>query len=229
VVLNAFPLPVRQAAVMERRVGAPTRLYWYSQVIGTDRGIQTVLEAMAILADGTELYLRGEDRRELTSALQSRATLLGLGTRVHLLPIAPPDELPLLATDYDIGLALETGESENRAICVTNKLLTYLAAGLAIAATDTPGQRGVLRQAPGSGFLFPAGDANALAQGIRNLTSEPESLVAAKRASRRAAEARFCWELEQHRLLDVLTNWPGAASSAVGLSSPERGLRLSGS
>ena len=214
VVLNVFPLPAPDASIGGGRRGARTRLYWYSQVIGGDRGIQTALEAMALLNDETELYLRGEDRPEITAALWARAVALGVGDRVHLLPLAPPDELPTLAMDYDVGLALETGYTENRALCVSNKLLTYLAAGLAVAASDTLGQRGILERVPDAGFLFATEDPRSLAQGLHELTSEPGRLIAAKRASRRAAETRFSWEHEQHRLLEALTQWPKSAVAA---------------
>ena len=211
VVLNAFPLPPRPP-IEDRRSDAPVRLYWFSQVIGKDRGIQTALDAMALLGGGVELYLRGEDRPELTRELMAHAAAAGVEERVHLLPVAPPDDLPSLATEYDVGLALEPGHSRNNALAASNKLLTYLAAGLAVAATDTPGQRGVLERAPDAGFLFPPGDARALANGLRALVAHPERLIAAKRAARRAAEERFSWESERHRLLEALTDWRVATS-----------------
>lgn len=207
VVVNVFPLPPRSSSVEAKRAGAPIRLYWFSQVIGADRGLQSAIDALALVGDGVELYLRGEDRPGLTDEIRARAASAGVAERVHLLPLGAPDELPLLATDYDVGLALETGHSRNNALAVSNKLLTYLAAGLAIAASDTPGQRGVMAEAPGAGFLFRPGDAHALAAGLRELISTPERLSAAKRASRRAAEERFSWEHEQHRLVDALTTW----------------------
>ena len=221
VVLNTFPLPAARSSI--DRVGrAPVKLYWFSQVIGTDRGLQSALDALAILGDDFELYLRGEDRPGITSDIRAHAAATGVASRVHLLAVGPPDELPSLATEYDIGLALETGHSRNNALAVSNKLLTYLAAGLAIAATDTPGQRGVMRRAAGAGFLFEPGDAASLANGLRELTAEPGRLAEAKRASRRAAEDRFSWEIERHRLLDALTDWlpRGVASCGAAQRAP---------
>lgn len=213
VVLNAFPLPVHDPSAAERQRGPTVRLYWFSLVIGPDRGIQSAIEAMSLAGEGTELYLRGEDRPELTRELRAYAAALGVEDRVHLLPLAPPEALPSLAMEYDVGLALETGHSRNNALAVSNKLLTYFAAGLAIAASDTPGQRGVLQQAPGAGFLFAPGDSRALADGLRELISDPARLAAAKRASRRAAEEIFSWEHEQQRLVDALTNWSAPAAA----------------
>lgn len=213
VVLNAFPLPSRTSSAEDAPAGGRVRLYWFSQVIGTDRGLQSALDALALLGDGFELYVRGEDRPGLTDQIRAHAASVGVAARLHVLPVAPPDDLPALATEFDVGLALETGHSRNNALAVSNKLLTYLAAGLAVAAADTPGQRGVLLQAPDAGFLFTPGDAVSLAAGLRPLQADPSRLAAAKRASRRAAEERFSWERESHLLLDALTNWPAPAAA----------------
>ena len=41
-----------------------------------------------------------------------------------------------LASQYDLGLAAEIGETPNRNISLTNKLFTYLLAGVPILASD---------------------------------------------------------------------------------------------
>ncbi len=46
-----------------------------------------------------------------------------------------------LAGPFDIGLSLEQPSSINRSLCLTNKALVYLLAGLALGATDTEGHR----------------------------------------------------------------------------------------
>src|SRR2546422_9615422 len=64
-----------------------------------------------------------------------------------------PDSLVRLAAEYDVGLALEVPISENRIICMndlcTNKVFTYLMAGLAVAAS-TLGEGATLYE--GAGF-----------------------------------------------------------------------------
>ena len=53
---------------------------------------------------------------------------------------------------FDVGLALERPENANYSRTVTNKLFSYLLAGLAVAASDTPGQRQVMSQVPNAGI-----------------------------------------------------------------------------
>lgn len=214
VVLNVFPRGERGSPAPARASDLPT-LYWYSQVIGPDRGVEEALRALAKLDLPVELHLRGEMLPSYDSPLRALTAELGISGRVHLWPPAPPGELVALAQRHDIGLALEQPVSRNRQVCVTNKLFTYLLAGLAVAATDTVGQRGILQTVPDAGFLYPPGDVAALAAGLRRLLTEPGALDRARTAARRAAEERYCWEIERDRLVSYLTHSPAARSAPL--------------
>jgi hypothetical protein len=67
--------------------------------------------------------------------------------------MAPPEEMVRQAAPYDIGLSLETDISDNRSLCLTNKIFTYLLAGVPVLLSDTPAQRALaprLQANPGS-------------------------------------------------------------------------------
>jgi glycosyltransferase involved in cell wall biosynthesis len=202
VVLNTFPLAERPREAIPRR-GRLT-LYWYSAVIGTDRGIEDALGAVAALDVPVELHLRGSTDPTYEARLKAEAARLGIGDRLFLWPQAPPPDLVALAGAHDVGLALEVGSTRSRRIAVTNKLLVYLLSGLAVAATDIPGQRAIMDDAPGAGFLYPPGDVAALAAGLRPLVTDPGALERAKAAARAAGERRFNWEVEAPRLVQFL-------------------------
>lgn len=199
VVLNTFPLAERPAEPPPR-AGAPS-MYWYSAVIGRGRGIEDALGAMALLKRPVELHLRGTIAPEYRVQLESEATRLGVARRVFFWPQASPPELVALAAQHDVGLALELGATRSRRVAVTNKLLVYLLAGIAVAATDVPGQRAILDAAPGAGFLYPPGDSAALAAGLESLFA---NLAPARAAARAAGERRFNWEAEAPRLVRYL-------------------------
>jgi glycosyltransferase involved in cell wall biosynthesis len=80
----------------------------------------------------------------------------------------------------------------------------YLLAGIAVAATDIPGQRAIMDQAPGAGFLYRPGDVAALTAGLGRLLGDPGLLARAKAAARAAGERRFNWETEAPRLVKYL-------------------------
>jgi glycosyltransferase involved in cell wall biosynthesis len=117
--------------------------------------------------------------------------------------VAPGDLVPR-AAEHDIGLALEQPVNRNRDLCATNKIFTYLLAGLAVAATDTTGQRWVMNAAPGAGFVYRPGDAAGLAAGLRQLLETPGALTAARAAAREAADRRFHFEAEAPGLVAYL-------------------------
>lgn len=208
-VLNTFPLHERDAAIPaeglehERR-GDGLSLYWFSQTIGPDRGLGDALAAMARLGPGCRLHLRGNWASGYRAQFMAEAQALGVADRVHHLSMVPPAELIARAARHDVGLALETGATPNREIATTNKIFAYLAAGLAVAATDTVGQRTVMAAAPGAGVIFRPGDVAALAAWLAALRRAPDELVRAREAARAAAEARFCWERQKSVFLDLV-------------------------
>lgn len=217
VVLNVFPVTerARQApSPGERPDGARVSLYWYSQVVGRGRGLEEAVRALAHLPEDIHLSLRGEADPLFAAELRAEALRIGAGARLHLLDPVSPDALVARAAQHDIGLALEQPHTRNRQLCVTNKLFTYLLAGLAVAATDTEGQRAVMAKAPSVGFLCPPGDVDALAHGIRRLSNDPVQLMRARAAAAEAAATRFNWEREQDTLVAYLTEREAARAPA---------------
>ena len=99
-----------------------------------------------------------------------------------------------LCRGYDIGLGLEETEVPNRALCLTNKALTYILAGLAVVLTDTVGQRPLADTVGEGALLYPPGDIDTLARGLSAWARDPQLLARAKMAAWRAAETRWHWD-----------------------------------
>jgi len=205
VLYNVFPLSL--AAGMrppnERAVARPLRLHWFGQTIGQGRGLEEAIEAAGLLRCEVEIHLRGrvaEAYRLELSCLAKRA-----GDRVKLIfhPVVNHDQLVMTMDQFDIGLALENPENGGYSRTVTNKLFTYLLAGLAIVATDTPGQREVLAQIPSAGFLYPSGKPELLINGLARWANDRVALKVAQQAAWNSARERFCWDIEQRAWLDL--------------------------
>jgi glycosyltransferase involved in cell wall biosynthesis len=206
VVHNVFPWSERDSLDGRRleRKGDGLSLYWYSQSLGLDRGLQDVLAAMGQLRGKVELHLRGNGDEEVLGTLRALATEAGVQDYVRFHSQIPPGQLLSRTAEHDVGLALEPPITANRRRTVSNKLFYYMLAGLAIAATDTEGQRGVMAQAPGAGFIYASGDADGLAAGLQQMLDEPERLKRAKVAALEAARNSFCWERERDSLLEAV-------------------------
>lgn len=228
VIHNVFPAADRLAApdglAAERaHDGGPT-LYWYSQVIGAGRGLEEAVTALSMLHAPARLHVRGRRDAAFVAALGAHAGRLGVRDRLVIHEPAPPDALVALASRHDVGLALEQPSTLNRRLCATNKLFTYLLGGLAIAATDTPGQRAIMAEVPEAGLLYPPGDAAALAAGLNALLASPEALARAKRAALAAALERYSWERLRRPYVEFLLanaeNSRGASRTAVPELAP---------
>lgn len=201
VILNVFPLSTRgNKTGLQDRIATIPSVYWFSQTIGPDRGVEEAITAVGGLPWPVELHLRGNSSPEYAQTLTTLAQSLGMGGRFALHPPATADEMVPLAMQHDVGLASEQPVSLNRQLCVTNKLFVYMAAGLAIAASDTPGQRQIMEQAGHAGFLFTPGSSDSLRAGLWRLFASPARLAQAKQRSLAAATERFCWEVEAPRL-----------------------------
>jgi glycosyltransferase involved in cell wall biosynthesis len=188
-----------------RRAGI--RLHWFGQTIGRGRGLEEAVEALGLLAaEPVELHLRGSVTADFRSLLERLARRSGVRDKISFdLPVFS-DDLVNTLDQYDVGLALERPDQPNYSLAATNKLLSYFLAGLAVAATDTPGHREILEQTSAAGFLYAAGDPRALAEGLRQWLSNHESLVAAQEAAWKTARERFCWDIEKEKFLAVAGN-----------------------
>jgi len=220
VVLNAFPVTDSGATtshVVEPSNDAPS-LYWFSQVVGDNRGLDDILKAMALLPSPVRLSLRGTLDPGFAPRLQQMISEYGLAGRVRILPRVPPAQLVADASQHDIGLALEQPATLNRDLAITNKVFIYMLAGLALAASSTRGQRYILEQTPNAGVLYTPGDAEELAAKLGALIGDPQRLAAAKRASLHAALSRFNWEYERDRLVTHLTDVPPVYARSAELA-----------
>ena len=200
---NVFPralaATLRRPAQRARTGQVLARLHWFGQTIGLRRGLRFAIEAVAPLRDQVELHFRGSDWSSGFGEIRSLAEQRGVRFVHHSL--IDHDDLIASLGNFDIGLALEQPSSPQYELTVTNKLFSYLLGGLAIAATDTSGQREVLQKIPRAGFLVASGKTAELTDGLAAWLEDRDRLLAAQTASWEAARERFCWDIEQKKFL----------------------------
>ncbi len=196
VITNAFPL---QPAPERAAPGSPPSFFWFSQTIGPGRGLESFLAAWSLTQQPSRLALLGEPCAGYKESLLTRLPP-AFRERIQFLPLVPPTELPALIAQHDIGLALEDPTIRNRDLTITNKILQYLNAGLAIVASDTAGQREVLARSPDAGIIASTADARAFAEQLDNLLANPYALLARQRAARQLAEDAYNWAHEAPQL-----------------------------
>lgn len=201
---NSFPLADRGYldGFRRDRQSDSFSVYWYSQAIGLDRGIQDAIRAAGRLKGPIEIHLRGRLDPRVREALERTAREVGVEGQLFFHPTVSPSELLSRAAEHDVGLALEQPNTRNHTLAATNKLFMYLLAGVAVAATDLPGQRSVLGNHPDAARLYPPGDENKLAAILEHWRSDRGALLHAKMAALDCARRRWNWEHESQELVE---------------------------
>lgn len=207
VLYNVFPLSLAEgvAPPAQRQSHSKLRLHWVGQTIGPDRGLQDAFEACAGLSDHIEIHLRGRLSETHKRELLASAEQWGVAGCINFYPVIDRDELIRSMGEYGVGLALERPQNRNHSLTASNKIFSYMLVGLAVAATDTCGQREAMEQAPGAGFLYPAGDTKRLRAVLEDWIRDRKKLREAQQAAWDAARSRFCWDIEQKTFLQLLS------------------------
>ncbi len=180
------------------------KLFWFSQTIGTNRGLNDAIEALILLKDYPfELHLLGYLSNEVRGIF-TKQLLKEPNLKIYFHEPLPPDELAVFASQFDIGLALEPGFSINNELALSNKIFTYLQAGLGIVASDTQAQSDLINQYHNIGKVYQKGDAKSLADILLFYHQNINKLYEAQEASLVFAREELNWEIEQQKFLAVV-------------------------
>lgn len=204
VVYNAFPWADRESLDglikdrVERRLPS---IHWVSQTLGRDRGLEDLLAALPLVAHEAEIHLRGHPAVGFKEWLFAHVAD-DWRNRIWIHSVVSNEELLSRIAEHDIGFAGEMKYCRNKDLTVSNKILHYLLAGLAVVASDTAGQQEVAMQAGNAVLIYPSGDATTLASRLNLLLGSLETLRRAKADALRAAREVFCWERQQAVLLE---------------------------
>ena len=204
VIYNAFPWEDRlslDGKTKDRRDLNLPSLHWYSQTLGTDRGLGDLFAALPLMKKEFEIHLRGNTTAGFEHWLTANVPE-PWRKRVFLHPLVSNDELLSRIAEHDIGFAGELRYCKNKEFTVSNKILHYLLGGLAVLASDTAGQTEIAAKANGAVQLYRSGDSASLANELKALLSSPESLGTSKAAALAASANVFCWERQVPCLLE---------------------------
>jgi len=177
----------------------PLRLYWCSQTLGPGRGLEEIVRACGDAGVPIELHLRARPIPDYLAQL--RAVRAAVAPNLELVEHepAPPDAMVSLSQSYDAGLASEEPTTLNSQLCLSNKIFTYLAAGIPMLLSRTKAQARLEPQLGEAAFGYESGDVRRLAELIRELASDRALRCRARAAARDAAARRWHWEHPEDR------------------------------
>ena len=193
---NAFP--AADFPEHDNRETDKVSLVWFSQNIGSGRGLEQILPALDKFRTNIELTLIGNTNESFSKQWINHRLY------VKKLPPLASGELNRLIGNYDVGLAIESGIDLNRKICLTNKLWVYFQSGIYILSTDTPAQKKFLKDHPGHGISC-SPDEQSIIEAIQNIIQDLGS-IRSKKNERRLAAKNAGWEHEKNSLLSTWKN-----------------------
>lgn len=204
IINNVFPSRFlqKQNLTLEKKL----RLFWFSQTVGKKRGLEDVILAIGKLQNSfISFTILGKIDDQTKNYFVTFANQASLSTeQLKFVDPISPDEIFHFAKDFDIGLALETGFCKNNNIALSNKLFTYLTAGLAVIASETEAQKAFIAKNTGVGFAYPTGDYNALANLILSFDINRDLLTQTKQNALLLASSKMNWELESLTFLNAV-------------------------
>lgn len=205
VILNVFPLLMSEKKVAERH-DSTLKIYWFSQTIGRYRGLNDILEALGKLNNmDIELHLLGNWQTGFKKEFFERTQELKIdNNKIYSHPLTCSNNMINFASSFDIGLALEEKVSNNRNICLTNKIFTYMLAGNAIIATNTDGQKEISENAGNAIKTYESGDIDSLVSIIEQWYLNRNKLQTAKEESLKLGISKYNWDNEKKKFLDLV-------------------------
>ncbi len=183
------------------------------QMLGMDKGVATLVEAMAAL-DGACIALVGGPA-DMAHELRRRWLETGLpGERFLYTGQVAPGAVTAYLRAFDVCAMPHPPRRQFSLYTSPLKLFEYMAAGRAIIATDLPAWADVVKHEE-TALLLPPGDIKAWSAAIGRLRDDPALRQRLGDAARARAMAQFTWDVRVQRILAHI----GQVNDAVTLQT----------
>ena len=163
--------------------------------LDVQKDVGTLLRALALLPEPTRLLVVGEG--PLLAQLQAQAQQLGVAERVEWLGFQENPLMWVARAEVFVLSSFYEGSA--------NVLVEAMAVGTPVVTSDCPGGSAEIIQHQDSGYLFPVGDAQQLAEYCQRLLDDARLRAELSHAALRRAEQQFSLPVmvqayEQHLL-----------------------------
>lgn len=223
VVLNVFPRDRAPPVPTARGSAWPgPSIYWFSQVIGPGRGLECAVRAIGRAHTRPHLYLRGVPARGFLQELRRIAVEFGVSDRLHILAPDVPDRMERLAACYDLGLCGEPGLTPNNGLVLSNKLFTFVVAGVPPILSDTPAQAAIAEAIGAADRVYRRDAHDELAAILDRLFGDPLALARARAETHRLGRERFNWDVERDTLIEIVRRSMSRVIHTVGTEETAR-------
>lgn len=206
-ILNVFPIAYVPSSLVVLPP-KPLKLFWFSQFIGKNRGLETVIRAIGSLKNyDITLTLLGSITIDLKEYFIN--ILNECNVDQHKLFFLNPireSQLAQIASEHHIGIASEVGHNLNRQYCLTNKIFIYLLAGNALVCSDTYAQKKFIDENKEIGFVYAQENHCELSDIFKNYINNNDLLKKHQNNSISASYMKYNWDTEKKKYLSMVEN-----------------------
>ncbi|WP_019354248.1 glycosyltransferase family 4 protein [Streptomyces sp. AA1529] len=178
-------------------IGTGTPLVVYSGAAAPQRGLRTMVEALAELPEVHTALVVPRPSAGYLRELRARAAELGAAERLHVLPYVPYRQVVPFLAEADAG-AIPLHHWTNHEIALITKFFEYAHARLPLVVSDVRTMAGTTRET-GQGEVFRAEDTADYVRAVRAVLAAPQRYRAAY--ERPGLLEQWTWEA-QARTLD---------------------------
>lgn len=192
---NCFSLQDQQP-LASANVECGIKFIWFSQTIGPDRGLLEFLEAATSSPTDMSMEITLIGTIEAAFEDELRTTILPEEHRISLRILEPMAEVQIMAElqKAHVGLALEQKTPQNRDICLTNKVFSYLMNGCQILYSNTTAQSNFHEEYSETGRLVDLADRQSISDAIRYFSEQLPHMDALRQINWQLARNRFHFE-----------------------------------
>ena len=184
-ILNYFPSD--EFVEPQNQPHGNVKFVWFSQNIKSGSGLEEFIDFFKGMSY-CELHLYGNlDKNFFDEKLSKCKNII-----IHQ-PVSQK-QLHNELSNYDIGLALDIANDENRDLAITNKILAYLQSGLFVLASNISAHKYIINQHEGHGVCF-TGTKNNNFLLLKSILSDIDTIRKNKN-NRFYYFKKYCWETE---------------------------------
>jgi glycosyltransferase involved in cell wall biosynthesis len=177
------------------------KIILYQGAVNVDRGLEEAIMAMKYLKTDAILVIAGIG--DVFETLKKSVIEQQLSDKVIFLGQVPFQNLHPITLMADLGLSIEKDVSINYHFCLPNKFLDYIQANVPVLVSPFPEMKAIVDQYQIGEFIT-SHDPVTLAHQIDSMLQNQEQLAVYKQNLQKAA-AELCWELEESRLIEIVT------------------------
>lgn len=217
-VVRNLPLSRPATATPERPADPTPKIIYYQGMLNQGRGIETMIEALALLPAHFQLHLVGDgdllphlqakwqECRQRTEQAEVGKGDLPTAQRLFFHGFQPPEQLSSFSEPAWLGINLLDATSPSYYYSLANKCFDYLQLGLPSIQMDFPEYR-ALQASYDCFVLLSALTPASLAEAVLQLAQNPDRYEQLATNCRRAAHDLH-WEKEEKKLLQYWKTLP---------------------